>query len=108
MSSYTDRTATSGHHTLGPGGAPARERGHDGQQAVQGEQVHGRERAVDGERRLGKQPGGALEQAAALDAAVQVQERRAHEARLVAKVEQALRGSFIQAKLPLGDCMINT
>jgi len=61
--------------------------------------VHGRERAVDREGGLGQQPGRALEQAAALDAAVQVQERRAHEARLVAEVEQALPGSCVQADI---------
>ena len=71
--------------------APARERGHDGEQAVEREEVHGGERAVDGEGGLGEQPGGCLEQVGALDAAVQVQEHRAHEARLVAEVQQALR-----------------
>ncbi len=71
--------------------APARQRGHDGEQAVEREEVHGGERAVDGEGGLGKQPGGSLEQVGTLDAAVQVQKHRAHEARLVAEVQQALR-----------------
>ena len=69
-----------------PGGQ-ARE---DGEEALQAEQVHGAQRGADGKRGLGQQRRDALEQVAALDAAVQVQVHVADEARLVAEVQDAL------------------
>ena len=67
----------------------------DGEEALQRQQVHGAERAVDGEGGLGQQGGDGLEQVVALDPAVQVQVYVADERQLVAEVQHTLHAQKI-------------
>ena len=74
------------------------EGGQDGEEALEGQQVHGAEGGVNGEGSLGQQRSGVLKQIRALYAAVQIQVHVPDEARLVAEIQHALREARTNSK----------